>query len=339
MSVIINDNRLSSYFTKTTFSNFKKTELLKTFTQSLEEKNMEKGSYYVSEMVCSGYFIEIWNILIHHICKFIHIANPRLIIFLKHKMYRFKVLAKTVQKDDIELRNNSEIRSMFCELVIIICKSNSKTCLHENKVKYDDLNIEIISKKLQATDYSYIANIFLQEDPREIYMALNEFAYHISNDSKNYNMACYWFEWIHTFDEHCRKKKQRLSCVPRNFSIVQKGKTDVVWCVWHCLICQSQLLGKGIEKLMSCLCDLYQLKYDHNMSKKRKMVIYNAIYICTENVDFSIPLGNDLLSSEFLNTNTNKMYTVLKSSEIQLEKKILTNDDKINNMNKYLYNF
>ena len=58
MSVIINDNRLSSYFTKTTFSNFKKTELLKTFTQCLEEKNMEKGSYYVSEMVCSGYFIE-----------------------------------------------------------------------------------------------------------------------------------------------------------------------------------------------------------------------------------------------------------------------------------------
>ena len=129
-------------------------------------------------------------------------------------MYRFKVLAKTVQKDDIELRNNSEIRSMFCELVIIICKSNSKTCLHENKVKYDDLNIEIISKKLQAIDYSYIANIFLQEDPREIYMALNEFAYHISNDSKNYNMACYWCEWINTIDEHWRKRSKDYHVFP-----------------------------------------------------------------------------------------------------------------------------
>ena len=73
--------------------------------------------------------------------------------------------------------------------------------------------------------------------------------------------------------------------------------------------------------------------------KSEKWLYITAIYICTENVDFSIPLGNDLLTSEFLNTNTNKMYTVLKSSEIQLEKKILTNDDKINNMNKYLYNF
>ena len=339
MSIIINDNRLSNYFTKTTFSNFKKTELLNAFSQSLEEKNIEKGSYYLSEMVCSGYFIEIWNKLINHICKFIHIANPRLIIFLKHKMYRFKMLAKTVKNDDIELRNNSEIRNMFCEMVIIICKSNSKTCLHENKVKYDDLNIEIVSKKLEASNYSYISNVFLQDDPREIYMALNEFAYHISDDSKNYNMACYWFEWIYTFDEHCRKKKQKLICVPRSFSVVQKGKTDIVWCIWNCLLNRGQKLGKGVDKLINCLCDLYQLKYDHNISKKRKMIIYNAIFICIENIDFSIPLGNDLLTTDYLNTNTNKLYAVIKKSEIQVEKQISSSDDKINNMNKYLYNF
>ena len=339
MSITINDNRVSSYFTKTTFSNFKKTELIKAFSQSLEEKNMEKGSYYISEMVCSGYYIEVWNMLINHICKFIHIANPRLIIFLKHKMYRFKVLAKSVQKDDIELRNNSEIRNMFCELVIIICKSNSKTCLHEKKVKQDELNIEVISKKFQARNFSYISNVFMEGDPREIYMALNEFAYHLSPESNNYNMACYWFEWIHTFDEYCRKKKQKIACLPRNFTVVQKGKSDIVWCIWNCLINRSQQLGKGVEKMMNCLCDLYQLKYDHNISKKRKMVIYNAIYICIESIDFSIPLGNDHLTSEYLNTNTNKLYTIIKSSEIQIEKQETSNDDKINNMNKYLYNF
>ena len=152
-------------------------------------------------------------------------------------------------------------------------------------------------------------------------------------------MACYWFEWIYTFDEHCRKKKQKLSCVPRNFCVVQKGKTDIVWCLWNSLINRSQCLGKGVEKLITCLCDLYQLKYDHNLSKKRKMIIYNAIFICIENIDFSIPLGNDLISSDYLNINTNKVYSVLKKSEIQLEKAVTNNDDKINNMNKYLYNF
>jgi hypothetical protein len=99
------------------------------------------------------------------------------------------------------------------------------------------------------------------------------------------------------------------------------------------------MLGKGVDKLINCLCDLYQLKYDHNISKKRKMIIYNAIYICIENIDFSIPLGNDLLSSEYLNVNTNKIYDLIKKSEIKVEKQISNSDDKINNMNKYLYNF
>ena len=339
MTIIINDNRLSTYFSKTTFSNFKKNELLKAFTSSLDEKNMEKACYYVSEMVCSSYFIEIWNILINYVCKFIHVSNPRLIIYLKHKMYRFKVLAKSVNKDDIEMRNNTEIRNMFCELVIIICKTNSKTSLHESKVKVDDLNIEIISKKFEAPNYSYIGNIFQDGDPREIYMAVNEFTYHISKESKNYNLACYWFEWINVFDEYCRKKKQKIVCNPRNFCIVNKGKTDIVWCIWDSLLTRANQLGKGIHTLMNSLCDMYQLKYDHNISKKRKYVIYNAIYICVENVDFSIALGNDFITSEFLNTNTNKLYAILKKSEIQVEEQISNKDDKINNMNKYLYNF
>ena len=90
---------------------------------------------------------------------------------------------------------------------------------------------------------------------------------------------------------------------------------------------------------MNALCDMYQLKYDHNISKKRKYVIYNAIFICVENVDFSIPLGNDFITSDFLNTNTNKLYTLLKKSEILVEEQMNHKDDKINNMNKYLYNF
>lgn len=339
MTVIINDNRVSSYFTKTTFSNFKKTELLKAFNNSLEERNIEKGCYYVSEMICSGYYIEIWNMVINYICKFVHICNPRLIIYLKHKMYRFKLLANNVQRDEIELRNNTEIRTMFSELVIIICKSNSKTCLHEINVKVDDLNLEIISKKFQAPNFSYLTNVFQEGDPREIYMALNEFAYHISDDSKNYNMACYWFGWIFVFDEYCRKKKQRISCIPRSFCVVKKGKSDIIWCIWNCLLTRATQLGKGVEKLINCLCDLFQLKYDHNILKKRKVVIYNAIYLCIESIDFSIPLGNDLLTNEYLITNTNKIFTLLKQSEIQVETKISSKDDKIDNMNKYLYNF
>ena len=84
-------------------------------------------------------------------------------------------------------------------------------------------------------------------------MAVNEFTYHISKESKNYNLASYWFEWINVFDEYCRKKKQKIVCNPRNFCIVSKGKTDIVWCIWICLLNRGQKLGKGVDKLINCL--------------------------------------------------------------------------------------
>lgn len=345
MVVIINDTRYQSQFTKTSFSNFKKTELIKELLNTLQTRDLERGCYFVSEMVCSGYYIDLWNMVITHICKYIHISNPRLIIYLKHKIYRFKNIANNNTKGEIDLRNNTEVRTLFCELVILICHTNNKTALNEISVKSDELNIDVISRKFQAPNYSFVQTFFQNGDPKEIYMALNEFAFHISSSSSNYNMACYWFEWLLMFDEYCKKKKEKIAVMPRNFVIVGKGKnkgnTDLVWCIWDCLINRSEKLGQGIQKMMSALCDIYQLKYDSRNAKKRKSVIYNAIYICIEQLDFSIPLCTLNYNQEYLIQNTDKIYTTLKKQEIIEEQEDSSNGkiDKIKQMETYMYNF
>ena len=75
----------------------------------------------------------------------------------------------------------------------------------------------------------------MKEDPNELYVALNEFAYNISSDRLNMRNACYWVEWILDFDLICRKKQQCF-CEPRDFVKVEsKYRTDCIWILWDIL--------------------------------------------------------------------------------------------------------
>ena len=59
-------------------------------------------------------------------------------------------------------------------------------------IRKDEYEIATLSTKLKAPNVEYVNEIFQKDDPKELFIALNEFAYHISNDSKNNLLACYW---------------------------------------------------------------------------------------------------------------------------------------------------
>ena len=94
-----------------------------------------------------------------------------------------------------------------------------------------------ITSRLKAPAISYIQPIFLKSDPKELFIAMNEFAYHISNISKQGVNACYWIEWIIEFEIICKKKGEKCLCERRSFAPVpEKCQMDIIWIIWDSII-------------------------------------------------------------------------------------------------------
>ena len=70
-----------------------------------------------------------------------------------------------------------------------------------------------MSNKLKAPSVSYAQCVYRKDDPKELFIAINEFAYHISQESNNALQACFWVEWIMEFQKICAKKKEKCLCL------------------------------------------------------------------------------------------------------------------------------
>ena len=88
----------------------------------------------------------------------------------------------------------------------------------------------------------YLKNIFLKKDPKELFIALNEFSYSIYK--KDYINCCYWYEWIIEFETTCKKNKKPCIAEPRNYNILNKFRTNVVWIIWDILFNYIELSEK-----------------------------------------------------------------------------------------------
>ena len=65
-----------------------------------------------------------------------------------------------------------------------------------------------MNDNLCADDIEYIKP-YGENDPREFYIILNEFAYHIEK-TKNIKQIFYWIDWISDYDWFLIKKKNKL---------------------------------------------------------------------------------------------------------------------------------
>ena len=132
--------------------------------------------------------------------------------------------------------------------------------------------------KFKAPNNKYAQLVFLEEDPKELFPAVNELAYNISEEGKNIMTACYWLEWFMEFETICKGKKEKIFCERRNFSQVEsKSQKDIIWIIWDLFLKESVKRSKFIKKTMDALLSLFTLRYSTGCQKKRRNILYFAI--------------------------------------------------------------
>jgi len=326
----INDLRTNADFTKLTFSGYKKSDVIKELIKSYKDCKYEAACYWSAELICSGFFAELWETIILYSTKYVHIGSPKLCIYLKQCIDKFKHIANQHLSDEIHLRNNKDIRIMFAEICTVCILSSRKHAFSENfKITNADFDMATIGTKLQAPHVEYIKNIFREGDAKETYIALNELYYHLT-DTKNSIQACYWIDWLIEFDVTMRKQKKKNLCERRDFIPVNNDdKINIIWMIWDIFFDigrkhKNEIRGKMIDALLHIFC----LKFSKGMPKKRKFILYYIVSLFTENVKYTVPLINNHDIIDKIKSKIDVIYGELKKNEIAPKTDYLIKDIK-----------
>jgi hypothetical protein len=308
----INDVRTETDFKGITFSKYKKPDARKELLNHLKNGKIEEACYWTAEFVCAGHYQEVWDIILTCFSKHVHLANPKLCMYLELRYDAFKeIVANGYIGNELRMRNNPRIRTLFAEIACVLCNSKKKYSLEGIRVKKADFDSTAMTDKLKAPTVSYVSPVFLPGDPKELFIAINEFAFHISKDSKNSLQASYWLEWVMEFEQICRKKKQKCVGERRGTMPVDpKFQMDPIWIIWELILGQARdAVQPFMPKLMQSLLKLYCLRYTDGVKKKRRYLIYFAICLLTE--PFAMP-QEMVTNKEVIESVVKKIDTVYK---------------------------
>jgi|UniRef100_A0A6C0CJR8 hypothetical protein len=316
----INDMRGVNEFKGITFSKFKKTDAKKELLNSLKDGKIENALNWSAEFICSGAFIDLWDILLNFIGKHIHLGNPKLPIYLDLRFNNFKEIIQCGYIGfELNMRNNNKIRKLFGEIIIVLCKSQKKHSIESIKIqKASEFDMTTISTKLKAPNVNYATELFKKDDPKELFIGLNEFMYHLSKDSLNSLDACYWMEWILEFENMCKKKKEICICERRSFvSVEEKFQKEPIWMIWDAIFISNIAKKSEIsKKILKSIFDLFCIRYTSGAKRKRKYLIYFAISLITEKINDKIPIINDKSLIDNINKKINLIYKEIKKNEV-----------------------
>ena len=231
------------------------------------------------------------------------------------------ILYSGYNENILKMRNNDKIRKLFCELICVLCYSNRKNIICEVKLdKNNSFEISSMSEKFKAPNIGYIDVILRPDDPKELIIPINELVFNLI--SKNIIQVCYWYEWIIEYENICIKKKRKCVCDNRMYA--PNGHShDIIWIIWDILFHYSdpsimtnnskvfQLKNKIIKNLF----DLFIIKYNNNVKKKRKYIIYFAFTLLIEDMNFSINIIENQEAVQAIVSKINTIYKEIKKNE------------------------
>lgn len=310
-NIEINDKRNPTDFKGITFSKFQKSKVKKELVQCLSSSKIESACYWSAELICAGHYSDLWETIILFFTKFIHLGNPKLPIYIAMRIDNFKdIISNGYIGNELRMRNNPRIRKLFAEIITVLCISRKKHSFEPVKIKkQDEFNMTFMASKLKAPNVNYASDVFKPGDAKELYIACNEFAYHLSKDSKNVVSATYWLEWILDFEGICKKQKDNCLCERRTIApVLDKYQCDCIWVIWEIIIKEGKRINNPIiNKIIASLLTIFSIKYTAGVKKRRRFIIYNAVALLTEISNTDI----DIVSDKQIVINILKKYDVV----------------------------
>lgn len=315
----INDMRSPADFRGISFSKYKKTAVKDAFVENMLNGKIEPACNWAAELVCAGHYLELWENILYYMAKHIHIGNLKLVCYLEKRFVVFKnIMMSGEVVSPLDHRNNPTIRNMFAEIVSVLTLSTKKHSPEPIKInREEEFDMTQMTERLVAPSIDFIKPIFKPKDPKEVFIALNEFAYNLSGDRRNTIVACYWIEWIVEFDAICKKRKQVCECELREFvNVERKLARDLIWLIWDVLFYyMKERQSPLIEKVMGSLLTLFSLHYTNACCRKRRYILYFAVSLCTEQIATSTELVSDMRVVELAVKNINSIYKTIKKTE------------------------
>jgi len=312
-SVEINDIRSPPHFRGISFSKFKKAEVRKQFVDAMLKGKVEPACHWCAELICAGHYGDVWEIILYYMAKHIHLGNPKIAIYLEMRYDVFRnIMGQGFYISELEIRNNDKIRKLFAEIVCTLTLSAKKPSFEQIKInRAEEFDMTQMTDRLKAPTMSFAEPVFKAKDPKEMFIALNEFAHCLSMYSPNMMSACYWIEWAIEFEQICKTRKEPCRCEKRGEVPVEaKYQRDIIWMFWDALLHYSKERHNPlIDKVLAALQRMFCVKYTTAACKKRRYMLYYAISLLTEPVVMNVDI---LPNRQLLQTVTDQIDEVYK---------------------------
>ena len=301
---LISDTRTIDQFRTTTFSKYQRSAVKKEMLQSLIQSKIEPSIYWLIELLCSGHVTDIWEIILFFYAKHIHVSNPKLPFYIES---RFTIFKQCIQEsNELTIRNNEIVRKLFSEIITILCLSHKHHSYEIIKFNKSDFNV-LSTDRLKAPSVEFIGSIFKPDDPKALFVPLNEFAYQLQ--SKNTLDTCYWIEWIL---EYTSKKK----CTAFVRALCPKHSADSIWIVWELLLHTTTKLHEMIQKIMKSVLSLFCIRYTPACNERRRFLLYYAVSLCCETIQLDIPMVEQKHLIDPIYEKCKVLYKNIKKNEI-----------------------
>lgn len=321
METTIIDTRTIDELKTITFSKYKKTDVQRQLIESLRLSKIETACFWSTEMICSGYFAELWELILHFFAKYIHIGNHKCCILLSKRLQHFKTLFNATideNADVLELRNQPVVRQLMAEVITVLCMSKKKYIFERVQIHSNHFNVlEIKERILAPPQNTYF--VIDSEDTPELFLPLNELGYCIVQ--KNTQNAQFWIEWIMGYEYYTLKTKtvHFFRVKPREkYCPHKRYHRDVVWLIWECLetfVPDNQPYLKEI--VLATLC-LFTFRYTTGAGRKRIFLLFFVCAMLTEHVDLHDNLIDKTLEPILIKvkTNINTLYNQVNKNTI-----------------------